>query len=63
MMPAAMSESKYAKTAQGLLDRVKSDGLPAEPTKAIPGTEEKIAVLTARAAACLDLHHDEDVTI
>jgi hypothetical protein len=34
--------------------------LPAEPTKARPGSEEKILVLMARAEQGVALHHPED---
>jgi hypothetical protein len=34
--------------------------LPAEPTRAAPGTAEKIAVLQVRAAAKTSLHHPAD---
>jgi hypothetical protein len=42
-------------------DRV-SKGMPKTPTEALPGSEEKILVLMARAAAKLNLHHPDDRT-
>lgn len=35
-------------------------GLVPEPTKADPGSEEKIQVLMRRAAQCQQLHHPDD---
>lgn len=37
--------------------------LPAEPTTALPGSEEKIRVLEARAARGEQLHHPQDAKI
>jgi hypothetical protein len=37
--------------------------LPKEPTDAIPGTEEKIAILTRRAAQGEQLFHPEDMRL
>jgi hypothetical protein len=34
--------------------------LPAEPTQAQPGSEEKIQILAERAAAGIALHHPDD---
>lgn len=34
--------------------------LAAEPTDALPGTAEKVAVMTARAAAGVELFHPDD---
>lgn len=39
-------------------EKVESDGFPA--TSAIPGTDEKLAVLAERARAGLPLWHDAD---
>jgi hypothetical protein len=35
-------------------------GWPREPTEALPGTEEKVAVMEARVAAGCHLHHPGD---
>lgn len=50
------STSKYARIGSGL----RYQGPPPEPTLAAPGTPEKFAVLTDRAAAGHDLHHPDD---
>lgn len=37
--------------------------LPPEPTLAMPGSAEKVAVMEARAAAGLHLHHPQDAVL
>jgi hypothetical protein len=37
--------------------------LPAEPTTAVPGTEEKVAVFLARIAAGVSLFHPDDAPV
>lgn len=54
-------ESKFAQWANGALDFDGPAETPAEPTRCEPGSEEKIAVLAARAAQGVSLHHDDDV--
>lgn len=54
------STSKFAR--RGVADRVGDPPLPAEPTGALPGSEEKLRVLEARAAARVRLWHPQDFT-
>jgi hypothetical protein len=50
--------SKFARQGVGLGNR--NAPLPPEPTAALPGTPEKVAVLEARAAARVALWHPGD---
>ena len=52
------STSKFARL--GILDRFGTQPLPTMPTKALPGTTEKVTVLAERAAAGQQLWHPED---
>lgn len=55
------STSKYARRGVGHGHRVHAP-LP-EPTDALPGTPEKLAVLAARSAAGQQLHHPADPVV
>jgi hypothetical protein len=52
------SKSKYA--PHGALDTYRRAPLPPTPTRALPGTPEKVAVLIARAALMQALWHPHD---
>jgi hypothetical protein len=56
------STSKFARRGVGLKRPKLGERLPATPTRAIPGSEEKIKILAKRAAASLDLFHPEDLS-
>lgn len=51
--------SKYARKGTGIGHRTRAP-LPAEPTRATPGTPEKMAVLARRAERGEQLFHPED---
>jgi hypothetical protein len=53
--------SKYARFGLGLRPRRRL--LPPYPTKALPGSPEKIAVLTERARRGLELFHPDDAPL
>lgn len=53
-----VSDSIYARLGVGLGQGRRPP--PAEPTDARPGSDEKIAVMAARAAREELLHHDDD---
>lgn len=53
------STSKYARRGTGCYDTKTKTQLP-EPTQAIPGSPEKIAIIEQRLAAGLALHHPDD---
>lgn len=52
--------SKFARRAEP--DTHATRPLPAEPTDALPGTEDKLRVLADRAARREQLHHPRDVS-
>lgn len=54
------STSKFAR--RGIEDLDGPVALPSIPTDALPGTEEKVAVLEERARLGVSLWHPEDVT-
>lgn len=53
------STSKYGRRGKGCFTTKQSLPLP-EPTQALPGTPEKVAVIEARMASGLALHHPDD---
>jgi hypothetical protein len=55
------STSKYAR--RGVSDFNGKTALAAEPTDALPGTPEKVAVLMERARLGLSLWHPRDATL
>ncbi len=55
------STSKFAR--QGVRDRLGKVPLPAEPTSAIPGSPEKVAVLEQRARMRVSLWHPADAVM
>jgi hypothetical protein len=55
------STSKFAR--RGVKDFTRSSALAAEPTDALPGTPEKVAVLEERARLGLSLWHPDDATL
>ena len=55
------STSKYAR--RGVSDFNGRTALAAEPTNALPGTEDKVAVLAERARLGLSLWHPHDATL
>jgi hypothetical protein len=55
------STSKYAR--RGVSDFNGKTALAAEPTEALPGTPEKVAVLMERARLGLSLWHPHDATL
>jgi hypothetical protein len=55
------STSKYA--SRGVGNTTKQSALPAEPTKAEPGSEEKIRVMCARVRRGESVSHPDDVMI
>ncbi|GBD37546.1 hypothetical protein HRbin36_02681 [bacterium HR36] len=56
--PHAAAENTVAKRRRSRLGR-----LPAEPTAALPGTPDKIAVMAQRAARGETLFHPQDATL
>lgn len=55
------STSKYAR--RGVSDFNGRTALAAEPTEALPGSEDKVAVLMERARLGLSLWHPDDATL
>jgi hypothetical protein len=55
------STSKYAR--RGVSDFNGTTALAADPTDALPGTEDKVAVLAERARLGLSLWHPHDATL
>jgi hypothetical protein len=55
------STSKYAR--RGVSDFVGKIRLAAQPTNALPGTAEKVAVLMERARLGVSLWHPDDATL
>lgn len=55
------STSKYAR--RGVSDFNGRTALADEPTEALPGTEDKVAVLMERARLGLSLWHPDDATL
>jgi hypothetical protein len=55
------STSKFAR--RGITDFNGRTALAAQPTDALPGSEEKVAVLAERARLGLSLWHPQDATL
>ncbi len=59
-----LADSKYSQWAHtSWRSATLAPGLAPEPTRALPGSEEKVAVLAARFAAGVGLHSPQDARL